>query len=77
MPVCLSLQNELETLEFIHCLVETMDRYFESVCELDIMFNLDKAHMILDEMVASGVVFDANKATALGTVAMVEKVGKE
>jgi len=22
-------QNELETLEFIHCLVETMDRYFE------------------------------------------------
>jgi hypothetical protein len=22
-------ENELETLEFIHCLVETMDRYFE------------------------------------------------
>ena len=25
------------------------------------MFNLEKAHMILDEMVANGVVFDANK----------------
>jgi hypothetical protein len=179
-------QNELETLEFIHCLVETLDRYFErsaervvfagggwaclapyiptpsfsffspaprrayanrpfpssvalivslltanSVCELDIMFNLEKAHMILDEMVrraridelfvpsptprlprpppptpsllpscvpsfvtfpppcvctpdpaptlqvANGVVYDANKATALATVALVEKVGKE
>jgi hypothetical protein len=35
--------------------------FIESVCELDIMFNLEKAHMILDEMVANGVVFDANK----------------
>jgi hypothetical protein len=48
-----------------------------SVCELDIMFNLEKAHMILDEMVANGVVFDANKASALATIALVEKVGKE
>lgn len=47
------------------------------MCELDIMFNLEKAHMILDEMVANGVVFDANKATALATVHLVEKVGKE
>lgn len=28
--------NELSILEFIHSLVETMDRYFESVCELDV-----------------------------------------
>mmetsp|Transcript_46983 Transcript_46983/g.60378 ORF Transcript_46983/g.60378 Transcript_46983/m.60378 type:complete len:126 (+) Transcript_46983:176-553(+) len=70
-------ENELETLEFIHCLVETMDRYFDSVCELDIMFNLEKAHMILDEMVANGVVYDANKASTLATIALVEKVGKE
>ncbi|KAG3222303.1 hypothetical protein PC129_g6974 [Phytophthora cactorum] len=43
-------ENELGILEFIHALVETMDKYFESVCELDIMFNLEKAHFILDEM---------------------------
>jgi Clathrin adaptor complex small chain len=30
------LQNELAVLEFIHSLVETMDKYFESVCELDV-----------------------------------------
>jgi hypothetical protein len=28
--------NELSILEFIHSLVETMDKYFESVCELDV-----------------------------------------
>ena len=29
-------ENELSILEFIHSLVETMDKYFESVCELDV-----------------------------------------
>ena len=38
-------ENELGILEFIHCLVETLDSYFENVCELDLMFNLEKAHL--------------------------------
>jgi uncharacterized membrane protein YgcG len=41
--------NELGMLEFIHALVETLDKYFENVCELDIMFNLEKAQFILGE----------------------------
>ena len=36
-----SLQNELCILEVIHCLVETLDRFFSNVCELDLMFNLE------------------------------------
>lgn len=32
-------ENELAILEFIHSLVETMDKYFESVCELDVSYN--------------------------------------
>ena len=28
--------NELAQLEFIHNLVETLDKYFENVCELDV-----------------------------------------
>lgn len=28
--------NELAVLEFIHTLVETLDQYFENVCELDV-----------------------------------------
>lgn len=32
-------ENELAILEFIHSLVETMDKYFESVCELDVSYS--------------------------------------
>ena len=31
-------------------IVETYDSYFQGVCELDIMFNIEQAHMILDEV---------------------------
>lgn len=40
-------ENELAILEFIHCLVETMDRWFGNVCELDIMFSLDAVRLWL------------------------------
>merc|ERR1712122_264043 len=53
--------NELALLEFIHVLVETLDKYFENVCELDIMFNLEKAHFILDEMLQCGHIVETSK----------------
>ena len=53
--------NELSFLEFIHNLVETLDKYFENVCELDIMFNIEKAHFIIDEMIMSGYITETNK----------------
>ena len=31
------LQNELSILEFIHILVETLDRYFSSVVSFDLL----------------------------------------
>uniref|UniRef100_M1A624 Adaptor AP-1 19 kDa protein n=1 Tax=Solanum tuberosum TaxID=4113 RepID=M1A624_SOLTU len=34
--------NELEVLEIIHHFVEILDRYFGSVCELDLIFNFHK-----------------------------------
>ena len=33
--------NELSLLEFIHNLVETLDKYFENVCELDVSMMAD------------------------------------
>eukprot|EP00933_Yihiella_yeosuensis_P083194 TRINITY_DN97376_c0_g1_i1.p1 TRINITY_DN97376_c0_g1~~TRINITY_DN97376_c0_g1_i1.p1 ORF type:complete len:146 (-),score=21.92 TRINITY_DN97376_c0_g1_i1:159-596(-) len=65
--------NELSLLEFIHTLVETLDKYFENVCELDIMFNLEKAHVILDEMVLDGYIVDTNKAAVLSQLYLLEK----
>ena len=53
-------QNELSFLEFIHNLVETLDKYFENVCELDLIFHSDRVHYILDEIVMAGMVLDTN-----------------
>ena len=66
--------NELGVLEFIHALVETLDKYFENVCELDIMFNLEKAQFILDEMVTNGAIVETNKANILKPILLLEKV---
>eukprot|EP00947_MAST-08B_sp_MAST-8B-sp1_P003889 g3889.t1 len=66
-------ENELGILEFIHALVETLDKYFENVCELDIMFNLEKAHFILDEMVMNGCLIETNKMNILKPITMIEK----
>ncbi|GMI13975.1 hypothetical protein TrLO_g7641 [Triparma laevis f. longispina] len=71
-------ENELGMLEFIHTLVETLDKYFESVCELDIMFNLEKAHFILDEMVMNGMVVETNKANILRPILLLQReAGKD
>jgi hypothetical protein len=39
--------NELIVLEIIHQYVEILDRYFGSVCELDLIFNFHKVNMTL------------------------------
>lgn len=41
--------NELATLETIHLFVEVLDKYFGSVCELDLIFNFHKARHKGDE----------------------------
>ncbi len=68
-------ENELAILEFIHTMVETLDKYFENVCELDIMFNIEKAHFILDEMVMNGHVVETNKSNILTPVKLMDKLG--
>mmetsp|Transcript_26012 Transcript_26012/g.61386 ORF Transcript_26012/g.61386 Transcript_26012/m.61386 type:complete len:146 (-) Transcript_26012:71-508(-) len=68
--------NELSILEFIHALVETLDKYFENVCELDIMFNLEKAHFILNEMLMNGCIVETNKANVLRPIHLLEKASR-
>lgn len=70
-------ENELATLEFIHCLVETFDKYFENVCELDVMFNVEKAHFILEEMMANATVIETNKVNILQTLVLMDKDTKK
>ncbi|RVW96237.1 AP-4 complex subunit sigma [Vitis riparia] len=66
-------ENELAILEFIHLLVETMDRHFGNVCELDIMFHLEKAHFMLEEMVMNGCIVETSKANILAPIQLMDK----
>ncbi|XP_064449273.1 AP-1 complex subunit sigma-1A isoform X1 [Mirounga angustirostris] len=60
--------NELITLELIHRYVELLDKYFGSVCELDIIFNFEKAYFILDEFLMGGDVQDTSKKSVLKAI---------
>lgn len=53
--------NQLLTLEIIHRYVEVLDRYFGSVCELDIIFNFERAYFILDELILGGEIQETGK----------------
>uniref|UniRef100_A0A6G1SPG0 AP complex subunit sigma n=1 Tax=Aceria tosichella TaxID=561515 RepID=A0A6G1SPG0_9ACAR len=53
--------NQLLTLEIIHRYVEVLDKYFGSVCELDIIFNFEKAYFILDELILGGEIQETGK----------------
>nr|AFN88219.1 putative clathrin coat assembly protein ap19 [Phaseolus vulgaris] len=61
--------NELEVLEIIHHFVEILDRYFGSVCELDLIFNFHKAYYILDELLIAGELQESSKKTIARLIA--------
>ena len=62
---CSSTDNELITLEIIHRYVEQMDKYYGNVCELDIIFNFQKAYFILDELLLAGELQESSKKNVL------------
>ena len=41
------------------------------------MFNLEKAHFILDEMVMNGCIVETNKINVLKPIALMEKASEE
>ena len=66
----------MSLLELIHNIVETLDKYFENVCELDIMFNLEKAHFIVDEFISNGCILEANRTNVLAPILQLDKQSK-
>uniref|UniRef100_A0ACB8FAR3 AP-1 complex subunit sigma-3 n=1 Tax=Sphaerodactylus townsendi TaxID=933632 RepID=A0ACB8FAR3_9SAUR len=60
--------NELLTLEVVHRYVELLDRYFGNVCELDIIFNFEKAYFILDEFLMGGEIQETSKKSAVKAI---------
>jgi len=66
--------NELAYLESIHLFVELLDKFFASVCELDLVFNFHKLYTILDEMYLGGEIQETNKRCMLERVQFLEKL---
>lgn len=65
---CASTDNELITLEIVHRYVEQMDKYYGNVCELDIIFNFQKAYFILDELLLAGEMQESSKKNVLRSI---------
>ncbi|XP_051478338.1 AP-4 complex subunit sigma-1 isoform X2 [Apus apus] len=69
-------ENEMAVYELIHNFVEVLDKYFSRVSELDIMFNLDRVHIILDEMVLNGCIVEMNRNRILAPLFVLDKVAE-
>lgn len=77
---CCSIEpddNELITLEIIHRYVELLDKYFGSVCELDIIFNFEKAYLMWDEFVIGGYVQETSKKNILKAIVEQDNLTQE
>ncbi|XP_064388544.1 AP-3 complex subunit sigma-1-like [Halichondria panicea] len=60
-----SCESELGVLDLIQVFVETLDRCFENVCELDLIFHMDKVHNIMSEICIGGMVLETNMSEIL------------
>ncbi len=66
--------NELLILELIHFIVEVLDKYFNNVCELDLIFNFHKVYYILDETIMAGHIQESSKQIILKIVSAQENL---
>ncbi|GAB2282750.1 hypothetical protein Dimus_017289 [Dionaea muscipula] len=69
-----SAENELAMLDLIQVFVETLDKCFKNVCELDVVFNYCKINTILDEIIFGGQVVETNSAEILRAVEDISKL---
>lgn len=67
-------ESELGILDLIQVFVEVLDKCFENVCELDLIFNPDKTNHILDEIVMGGMVLETNLGDVLEAISEMNKL---
>lgn len=56
--------------------MEALDRLFENVCELDLIFNFETLHAALSEMIVGGVVIETQLDKVVEGVRAQGKVAK-
>lgn len=67
-------ESELGILDLIQVFVEVLDKCFENVCELDLIFHPDKVNHIMDEIVMGGMVLETNIGEVLEAVHEMDKL---
>jgi AP-3 complex subunit sigma len=72
-----SSESELGILDLIQVFVETLDKCFENVCELDLIFHVDKVHCILAELCMGGLALETNMAEIMTRVDEQSKLEKQ
>lgn len=72
-----SSESELGILDLIQVFVETLDKCFENVCELDLIFHVDRVHYILNELVMGGMVLETNMTEILSRIEDQNKLEKQ
>lgn len=72
-----SSESELGILDLIQVFVETLDKCFENVCELDLIFHADAVHHILSELVMGGMVLQTNMSDILARIEDQNKIVKQ
>ncbi|BFZ25816.1 hypothetical protein BsWGS_28854 [Bradybaena similaris] len=72
-----SSESELGILDLIQVFVETLDKCFENVCELDLIFHVDKVHYILSELVMGGMVLETNMTEIITRIEEQNKLEKQ
>ncbi|CAO1626929.1 unnamed protein product [Sympodiomycopsis kandeliae] len=53
-------ESELGILDLIQVFVESLDRFFPNVCELDLIFHYEEVNAILAEIIQGGLVLETN-----------------
>ncbi|BFU20989.1 clathrin adaptor complex, small chain, putative [Entamoeba histolytica HM-1:IMSS-B] len=51
-------ENELFIHSLIQNIVEVLDKCFENVCELDLVFHSDRVHYVLNEFIQAGLILN-------------------
>ena len=55
-------------------LSQVLDKCFENVCELDLIFHVDRVHYILDEIVMGGMVLETSVGEVMEAVAEMNRL---
>ncbi|CAG5114766.1 unnamed protein product [Candidula unifasciata] len=58
-------ENELAIQELLNVFMDCLGSYFQNVSELDIVYNMERVYMILDEIIVNGSIAFTSKERAL------------